>query len=214
MNKDTGRRILPHRVWTPEEDASLTELWKTKSLNECSEIMGRGTSSIHNRVQKLGLKRTDEYKAISGRGRFGSKPPWNKGLKGWQAGGNSKKTQFKLGEKPSNSWRPVGAERTSKNGILYRKVSDTGVKKDDWRAVQVLVWEQHNGPLPNGRIVIFKDGNRENFDPDNLEAITRAESMRRNSISRYGEEYRSAAIRLGWFNRKLNELEKQHENNE
>lgn len=211
--KDVGRRSITYRSWSPPEDARLAELYKTKPITEISEIMGRSTSSIHNRVQKLGLRRTDEYKAITGSGRFGSgKKPWNAGLKGWQAGGRSKETQFKKGDKPSNTWRPIGAERISKDGILYRKVADTGVKKEDWRAVQVVIWEEHNGPLPDGHIVIFKDGDRENFDPDNLLAMTRADNMRRNSIDRYGSEYRSAALQLSWLKRKLNKLEKEHEN--
>ena len=93
-------------------------------------------------------------------------------------------------------------------------MADTGHKPTDWKAVHVLVWEEHNGPLPDGHIVIFRDGNRENFEPENLMALTRAENMRRNSISRYGEDYRSAAIQLGWFKRKLNQMEKENENNE
>ena len=213
MGKNTGRRRLEYKAWTPEEDKLLRELWKTHSLNQCSTVMGRGTSSIYNRVQKLQLKRTDEYKAITGCGQF--KPghsTWNAGKKGWKAGGRSTETQFKLGDRPSNTWRPIGAERLSKDGILFRKVADTGRKKADWRAVHVLIWEEHNGQLPDGHIVIFKDKNRANFDPSNLEALTRAESMQRNSIDRYGSDYRSAAIKLGWFKRKLNKLEKANAN--
>ena len=212
--KDQGRRQMPRKPWTAAEDAVLRELWKTLSLNDVAERMSRGTGSVYNRVQKLGLKRTDEYKAITGCGRFGTRPPWNAGKKGWQAGGRSKQTQFKQGDKPSNTWRPIGAERVSKDGVLYRKVADTGHKKTDWRAVHVLTWEEQNGPLPDDSIVIFLDGNRENFDPANLEAVTRADNMRRNSIARYGEDYRSAAITLGWFKRKLNNLEQEHANAE
>lgn len=210
MDAQTGRRHLQRRKWSPDEDAKLTELWRTRSLNDCAAELGRGTGSVYNRAQKLGLKRTDEYKAISGCGRFGTRPPWNRGMKGYQAGGRSKETQFKLGEKPSNTWRPVGAERTSKDGILMRKVADTGVKATDWRPVHVLVWEEHNGPLPADLIVVFKDRNRENLTAENLIAVTRAENMRRNSISRYPDEYRSAAITLGWFNRKLRSIENEN----
>lgn len=202
-----GRRRLVYRHWTPEEDAKLAELYRTKPITEISEELGRGTSSIHNRVQKLGLKRPEEFKAITGSGRF--KPghkTWNAGRKGWQAGGRSKDTQFKLGGKPSNTWRPIGSERTTRDGTLMRKVSDHGGKQD-WKAVPQLIWEEHNGPLPDGHIVVFKDRNRENLSPDNLIAITRAENMRRNSIDRYPPGYRQAAITLGWFRRKLNKLE-------
>lgn len=210
MDAQTGRRQLQRRKWSPDEDAKLTELWRSRSLNDCAAELGRGTGSVYNRVHKLGLKRPDEYKAITGCGRFGTRAPWNRGLKGYQAGGRSKETQFKLGEKPSNTWRPVGAERTSKDGILIRKVADTGVKATDWRPVHVLVWEEHNGPLPADLIVVFKDRNRENLTAENLIAVTRAENMRRNSISRYPDEYRSAAITLGWFNRKLRSIENEN----
>lgn len=213
--KDIGRRNLSRKPWSKAEDARLTELYQDHKLADIAEKMGRSISSVANRRVKLGLQRTPEQQARIGNGQFGAgQAPWNAGLKGWQAGGRSRETQFKPGVKPSNTWRPIGAERTSRDGILYRKVADTGIKRDDWKAVHVLVWEEHNGPLPDGHIVIFKDGNRENFEPNNLLALTRAENMRRNSISRYGEDYRSAAIQLGWFKRKLNQMEKEHENTE
>lgn len=215
MVRDVGRRRISYRHWTPADDKRLTELYQDHKLADIAEKMGRSVSSVANRRVKLGLQRTPEQQARIGNGQFGAgQVPWNAGLRGWQAGGRSVETQFKPGVKPSNTWRPIGAERTSKDGILYRKVADTGIKRDDWKAVHVLVWEEHNGPLPDGHIVIFKDGNRENFEPENLMALTRAENMRRNSISRYGEDYRSAAIQLGWFKRKLNQLEKKHENTE
>jgi hypothetical protein len=212
MNPESGRRKTGWKAWSEKEDAHLAELWKTLPLGEVAQLMARSTSSVYNRVQKLGLKRTEEYKAITGCGRIkkGDKP-WNAGLKGWQAGGRSKDTQFKLGEKPSNTWRPIGAERTSKDGVLFRKVADTGNKKTDWRAVHVVIWEEDNGPLPPGHIVVFRDKNPDNRNPENLLAVTRAENMRRNSIDRYPPEYRSTALTLGWFRRKLNKLENDNE---
>lgn len=215
MTKDIGRRHVTRKAWSKAEDGRLTRLYQDHKLADIAEKMGRSISSVANRRVKLGLQRTPEQQARIGNGQFGAgQVPWNAGLKGWQAGGKSVETQFKPGEKPSNTWRPVGAERISKDGILYRKVADTGHKPTDWRAVHVLVWEEQNGPLPEGMIVIFKDKDRANFDPGNLEAVTRAENMRRNSISRYGEEYRRTALTLGWFKRKLTQLEQNHENTE
>jgi len=208
MSPLAGRRRTEYRAWTPAEDQRLAALYQTQPITEISRQIGRGTGSIYNRVQKLGLKRPEAYKAITGSGRFRvGHDTWNKGLRGWQAGGRAKETQFQKGAKPSNTWRSIGSERTSKDGTLYRKVSDTGDKKADWKAVAVLIWEERNGPLPDGHIVIHRDRNRENLDPGNLEAVTRAETMRRNSIGRYPPEYRRAAIQLGWFNRKLRGIE-------
>ena len=35
--------------------------------------------------------------------------------------------------------------------------------------VHLLVWEEHYGEIPSNAYVIFKDGNRKNFDISNLE---------------------------------------------
>jgi hypothetical protein len=213
---NAGRRNLDnYRWWTAEDDAKLAELYATRKLKDIAEIMGRSISSVANRRVKLGLKRTPEQQARIGNGCFkpGQKP-WNAGKKGWIAGGRSAETRFKKGEKPSNTWRPIGAERISKDGLLQRKVADTGDKKTDWRPVHVLIWEAEHGPVPEGHIVVFRDRDQRNLSPDNLEAITRAENMRRNSIDRYPPEYRQAAITLGWFKRRINKVEQeQHENN-
>lgn len=211
-----GRRNLEsYRWWTAEDDEQLAQLYATHKLKEIAETMGRSISSVANRRVKLGLKRSPEQQSRIGNGCF--KPghkPWNTGKKGWQAGGRARDTQFKKGDKPSNTWRPIGAERVSKDGLLQRKVADTGDKKTDWRPVHVLIWEAENGPVPEGHIVVFKDRDQRNFSPDNLEAITRAENMRRNSIDRYPPEYRQGAITLGWFKRRINKVEQeQHENN-
>lgn len=226
MNESKQRKTAAPRKWTKAESDLLRELWRYEPIGNISEVMQRTTSSIYQRVNLLGLKRDPSYLHISESGRFkaGQKPnrssfskgssPWNKGKKGWQAGGRSKETQFKLGDRPSNTWRPVGAERTCKDGHLWRKVSDTGNKTQDWKPVRVIVWEEKNGPVPFGHIIVLKDKDKSNLEPSNLMALTRAENMRRNSIDRYPGEYRKTAITLGWFKRKINKLEKEHANNQ
>lgn len=208
---DTKSRSFVVRKWSNREDDLLAELWKTKSLGDCAEALNRSTGSVYNRVQKLGLKRTDEYKAIHGQGRFHKdQKPWNAGMKGYNPGGRTKETQFKRGH-GSNTVRPIGSERLGKGGILYRKVSNTGVKKADWRPLHTYLWEQDNGQVPDGHIVMFKDKNRSNFDKENLILVSRRKNMMDNSIGRYGEEYRKTAITLGWFKRKINNIEQKGE---
>lgn len=72
---------------------------------------------------------------------------------------------------------PVGTERPSKDGYVVVKVADepqVAMSKDNWRLKHVWVWEQANGrPLPKGSCVYFADGNRRNFDPDNLVEVPR-----------------------------------------
>ena len=102
--------------------------------------------------------------------------PWNKGLKGVVTGG--KETQFKKGNKPAN-WRPLGSERISKDGYVEVKVADGRLNKN-WKAKHIVIWEEHNGPVPPGHVIIFGDGNNRNFDPGNLLCVSRAQLARLN----------------------------------
>jgi hypothetical protein len=93
------------------------------------------------------------------------------------AGGGAKRpnrTSFKKGQKP-HTWRPIGTERTTKEGYLQRKVTDTGNTVHDYVEVHRLLWEEHHGPIPEGHVVIFKDGDRTHITLDNLMLISRAE---------------------------------------
>lgn len=96
--------------------------------------------------------------------------PWNKGVKGLDIGG--KETRFKKGHKPAN-YLPVGTERVSKDGYVIVKISDEGTQHQRWKRKHVLIWEQANGPVPEGHVVIFGDGNRRNFDLSNLILVPR-----------------------------------------
>lgn len=43
--------------------------------------------------------------------------------------------------------------------------------------VHILVWEEHNGKIPDNAFIRFKDGNRKNYDISNLELKYRQESF-------------------------------------
>ena len=48
-------------------------------------------------------------------------------------------------------------------------------KHDNWISKHRLIWEEANGPIPEGHTIIFKDGNIRNFDLNNLALVSRAE---------------------------------------
>lgn len=71
---------------------------------------------------------------------------------------------------------PVGTERRQGDGYVVVKVAEEATvaqSKDNWKLKHVWVWEQHNGPLPEGHVVMFADRDKANFDPDNLVAVPR-----------------------------------------
>lgn len=78
-------------------------------------------------------------------------------------------TMFKKGSVPPQ-YRPVGSERIDKDGYTVVKVADPNV----WALKQRVVYEQKTGIKPKkNEVVIFLDGNRQNFDIDNLYLLTR-----------------------------------------
>ena len=106
--------------------------------------------------------------------------PFNKGMKdvgGWEP------TQFKKGHKPHN-YKPVGTERVNGDDYVDIKIADP----NKWKGKHILIWEEHNGPVPKGRAVIFGDGNRRNFDPNNLLLVSRAQLIRLNQMKMIQED--------------------------
>ena len=96
--------------------------------------------------------------------------PWNKGL---HIGLSNGKGQFKKGIIPPQH-HEVGYIARHKDGYSFIKVAEP--KK--WQLYQRYVWEKaHRTKLSKDQIVIFLDGNKENFDPDNLAVVTRKELM-------------------------------------
>ena len=90
--------------------------------------------------------------------------PANKGKKGV---GGWEPTQFKKGDIPKN-YRPVGSERVNVDGYTEIKVADPR----KWSLKHRVIWEQANGPIPKGHVVIFGDGDRLNLDLNNLILIS------------------------------------------
>ncbi len=195
--------------WTDAEKAQLRELYKTLEVPEIAKILNRSSSSIRNQVFVMCLYRTDEYiakfkeernkrfLANSGCFKKGS-IPHNKGkrlTKEWKA--KILKTTFKKGHQPHNT-KPNGSEATEKGYHLIKL-------NDEWILKHHLIYEQRHLLIPDNAIIIFKDKNNENFDIDNLEAITREEQVIRNSIYNYPKELISTIRLLSKLNKKINE---------
>jgi hypothetical protein len=115
--------------------------------------------------------------------------PWSKGRK-IGSKGNSRKTQFKKGARAHNRIGP-GHERICKRtGYVILIVAEENpwsgastrpVQKHRW------LWEQANGPVPEGHVLKSLDGDRTNCDPKNWEAVPRGLLPRLNGKS--GRDY-------------------------
>lgn len=111
-------------------------------------------------------------------------PPANKGktideYMSPETAAKVRKTAFKKGNRPVNEL-PLGAETVSSftNGYRMRKKQMDGKEYDRFEYVHRAVWEEHNGPIPEGMCVIFKDRNKMNCDIDNLMLVSKREALR------------------------------------
>ncbi|HCA7627791.1 HNH endonuclease signature motif containing protein [Pseudomonas aeruginosa] len=181
-------------IWTAEQELVLLRLYPDMPNEVLAARLNKTVQQIYAKAHRLGLKKSPELakQILQACGRK------------LQIEGNA--TQFKKGQKP-HTWLPVGSTRVSADGYLQRKISDTGYPPRDWKGMHILLWEEHFGPIPTGHCVCFKDNNKQNVVIDNLELITRAERMRRNSIHRYPPELKSAIRVISKLKRTIQEVE-------
>ncbi len=145
-----------------------------------------------------------------------------KGIKrpGW-APGRMKETLFKKGENrgaDNHRWVPIGTIKTDSNGYKHIKVREvlpgerTGFGNyEAWPTLHRHVWEQHNGPVPAGFAVTFKDENRSNAgDINNLTLISRSDLMKKYSIHNLPDELREVIHITGTLTRTINERKKKN----
>jgi hypothetical protein len=80
-----------------------------------------------------------------------------------------------------------------KDGYIMVKVREWPTvpqTRDNWRFKHWVEWERANGqPVPDGWTVFFADGDKRNFDPDNLIAVPRGVW---STIKRLGFQYGDA----------------------
>lgn len=98
--------------------------------------------------------------------------PYNKGLT-WEEYGTkegherSRRTTFTKGHKPHNN-QEVGSQSLTSDGYHITKVQEEGTQRERWQFTHRLIWEKAHGPVPEGKMVEFADGDKNNLDIDNL----------------------------------------------
>ena len=210
---------MTRRTWTTTEDDAIRAAYQTESAREIAERIGRTEKAVFQRAHELGLRKTRDWiverarQAMLDPNHGGRKAqfeaghtPWNKGIP-FDSGGRSVETRFRPGNRSGRAqalWMPVGSLRINADGYLQRKVHDEMPMHTRWRAEHLVIWEAAHGPLPKGHAIAFKDGNRFNFELDNLECIPRAELMRRNSVHAHGPEIAAVAQLRGAITRQIN----------
>jgi hypothetical protein len=183
------RRVNKKHPWTQRQIAYLTKHYADTPIDVLIVKTKHDQKSIWNKAKALGLRKSREFLQAVGRHcaqhpksvatRFvKGQEPSNKGKRieeFMSAEGieRSSRTRFKKGHRPHNQ-RDIGTETQHADGYVYIKVGEgKPVLKHRY------VWEQANGPIPDGHNIAFRDGNRGNCDLSNLYLISREEAARR-----------------------------------
>ena len=193
----------PRHIWSDEEKQYLAEITPGRGYKEIQSMMSCkfGFDYTHHQIKgaitrnKLNTGRTGRFEK--------GRATWNKGTKGLT---KANVTSFKKGQK-SHNYKPVGSERITKDGYCEIKVSDTGRR---WRPKHVLIYEKHHGKVPKGSAVIFLDGDKRNFDIDNLYLVTRSQlaMLNKNSLIQKDAELTKTAINVVDLMKKISAMEK------
>ena len=213
------------KLWTNHQLRLLRDNYADMSNADIAKLIGRTKDSVENKACQLKLRKSKAYMQSlpqkSNLLKYGKKyrfakghTPANKGLKmtEWmqlEMIERTKKTRFKKGQLPHNSL-PDCTEtiRTDKRtGKKYVMIKLPGVRKLVYK--HIWVWETNTGKKkPKGYNIIFKDGNNMNITFDNLECISNAELMRRNTIHRYPEEMKRQMKKLARLKKVIKKVEK------
>lgn len=226
----TMRKVQARRMWSGEEVLLLQALYANTGMGRLIELFpGRSDRQIFAKANSLGLKKSVKFmreqhgahiaRVSSGRFKTGHQT-WNKGVAGSTGNHpNTRRTQFKKGEmhgQAQHNWVPIGTEKV-REGYLVRKITDNGpYPAARWQPVHRLVWEQANGPVPEGHVVVFRPGRHStdvaSITTDAVELVSREELMARNSYWNNLPPEVAQIVRLrGQITRKINSKRKQRE---
>jgi hypothetical protein len=175
----------------------IRERYPFEPTKKIADDLGLSESSVYNRAFAMGIKKDPVYLRSTQYppGYLGGKAtqfkkgsvPANKGQKmSTELYQKVAKTMFKKGSKPVNT-QPIGTihQRRDTGGKMYQYIK---IADSNWQLLNRYTWEQHNGPIPKGMVVVYKDGNYLNNDITNLLMITLKENMARNTIQRLPKE--------------------------
>ena len=194
MNKYTNEMIEFLKEVTPQKTyKEITEIFNKKfNLNVTAEKI----KSLLSRKKICTGTKGCLYKKGS--------VPWNKGKKGYMG---ANRTSFKPGNIPAN-WKPVGSERIDTEGYTLIKIAEPR----KWALKHRIIWEEyHKKKVPRDCVIIFADGDKTNFNIENLICVSRKELrvLNKCSLIKNEAELTKTGLNIAKIRIKLSELRKE-----
>lgn len=187
------QKSLGKSIVTIKDDNYIKKNYLKIPVKTLAKKLGYGDGVIQRRIKMLGLvvpKELIEQRKKASQIQPGSIPV-NKGkkIREYMSPDAVKKvlaTTFKAGHLPHNAVGfndgdiSIRYDHKKRGGKAYKYIR---LSLGKWYPLHQYKWELKNGKIPAGHCLWFKDEDSMNTDLKNLELITRAENMKRNSCS-------------------------------
>lgn len=199
--------------WSEEEIEFVREVYPYHENKEISKMVKEKFSfdvSTRN-LQNVRNKYKIPKKVIPNSGcyRKGNEP-WNKGkVMSDEVKEKVKGTWFKKGQIPKNH-KPVGSTRVDRDGYKLIKIAEP----NKWIVYSRYVYEKaHGEKLKKNEAVIFADGDKSNFDIDNLVKVSRANLLYLNNKKLIFDdpELTKTGVNVSKIAEQINELERKED---
>lgn len=92
--------------------------------------------------------------------------------------GRMAETQFRKGHRADNAV-PIGTIKLREDGYIYIKYQEFH-RNRNWIQLHRYLWELAYGDIPEGYLVLFKDGDRNHIALDNLALVSKRQNVRMN----------------------------------
>ena len=219
-SKGIAKPLVNRRFWSDDERKILSEMFADNYTETICKILNRSYRSVCSQSFLMGLKKSDAFmkmelqkqaerlKVVGVTGRYTKgRMPENKGKKmPNDVYEKVKHTMFKKGQLPHNSYNDWDEVlRTDKRGKQYWMIKLPNERK--LKPKHIWIWETQTGKVEKGFNVVFKDGNQLNCIIENLECISNAELMQRNTIHRFPTELKSTIRLVNKLKRTINAKE-------
>lgn len=167
--------------WSEEEIEFIREVYPYYENKEISKMVKEkfGFDVSTRNLQNVRNKYKIPKKVIPNSGCYRKGDvPWNKGREmSDETKEKVKKTWFKKGQIPKNH-KPVGSTRVDRDGYKLIKIAEP----NKWALYHRRLYEKEHGEkLKKNEAVIFADGDKSNFDLDNLVKVSRANLLYLNN---------------------------------
>lgn len=160
--------------WTEEEAEFIREIYPYYPNKVVAKMIKEkfGTETSANNLTNVKNKYGIPDKVIPNPGNYQKgQVPWNKGKSmPEETKEKVKKTWFKKGQMPQNH-QQIGTTRITIDGYKEIKVEEPNV----WQLYNRYIYEKEHGEKLTAKdIIIFADGDKTNFNIDNLVKVSRA----------------------------------------